>query len=144
MPRQFPPPLFVLLHDRVDLLESEGKLVKELDSQSRVDQRADDFAEGVLPLVCRGLDYLCACVALLAALEEQLVVEVPVRRDHVTRFRQLERVRERMEFNDVEDAARLEMSVYDLCPSSNIGQPDQDTVGGEDNVKLLVQYSGKS
>ena len=74
--REPPPAVIAPLNLGVGPETGEGKFVEEIDPQPGVDQRADDLAKAVLPLVGGRLDYLGARIAGFTDLEEQIVVEV--------------------------------------------------------------------
>ena len=141
MLRAPPPSVVVSCHDGVGLVAAKREFMEKLYSQTRVDQRGNDFAETVLPLKDRALDQLRrTSVARLVSLKEQFLVKVSMRRCHMARIRSIEDTHERMSVDYIERAARLEMILDNSSPPFEVRQPAKDSVRREHDIKLAIKY----
>ena len=144
---QSPAALPDLLHEREPVLRREWELVEELDSQFGFDQRCDYFAGRVRPAEVEPVRHFRRAISVCPVLlrsnglsrREVRIEDVEVGHRRVI----VEDAADRVELDHVERAAGLEEARDDLGPATDVRQPADGAIGGEDDVEFFFEPVGQ-
>src|SRR5207248_7866072 len=121
--------------------------VKEIDPQSRREERLENLAEGMIPPVGGGMCQLCILLRIGAAgfLSDRFSRKIGIAEFEIGRFL-IEDPHKRMPFCDIEDHSWLEIVGNNFAPGSQIGEPANYSIRGIHDIKFAssMQDVGQS
>src|ERR1700694_4120037 len=111
--------------------------VKEIDPQSRREERLENLTEGMIPPIGNGMFQLCIFLSIGAAgfVLNRFSRKIGIAKFEIGRFL-IEDPHKRMPFCNIKETAWLEIVSNNFAPGLQIGEPANDPIGGIDDIKL--------